>query len=104
MNNAAWASPSPALLQTPEELTRAFQVTVLGPLFLIQTIVPHMPRGGRIINIGTVASKLGLIAMPIYASSKAAMDALTFAMAQEVCLSGIRLIGPSPSRVEGWRG
>lgn len=96
MNNAAWAKPGPTLSNTPEDIAKAFEIAVYGPIYLIQATVPHMPKGGRIINIGTVASKIGLDAMPLYSASKAAMDALTFAMAREV--SGA--LGPPP--VDAW--
>jgi NAD(P)-dependent dehydrogenase (short-subunit alcohol dehydrogenase family) len=43
-----------------------------------------MPAGGRIINISSIASKLGLGNMPVYSSTKAALDSLTYAWAQEV--------------------
>lgn len=43
-----------------------------------------MPRGGRIINTGSVASKLGLGPTAIYNAAKAAVDALTFSMAMDL--------------------
>ena len=61
-----------------------FSVNVFGPLYLMQAAVPHMPRGGRIVNIGTIASKMGLTGNPVFIASKAAVDAMTFSMAQEV--------------------
>lgn len=67
-----------------EAVEKTFAVNVYGPLLLIQNVVPVMPRGGRIINIGSIASKLGTPESPIYGASKAAMDALAFAVAKEV--------------------
>lgn len=83
MNNAAAGSGGPILGVSQEELTKSFEVNVFGPIYLMQTVTPHMPRGGRIINIGTIASKLGIGGIPLYAASKAAMDTLTHCMAQE---------------------
>jgi NAD(P)-dependent dehydrogenase (short-subunit alcohol dehydrogenase family) len=48
---------------TQESIERTFAVNVIGPILLIQTVVPVMPRGGRIINIGSIASKLGVAAV-----------------------------------------
>lgn len=62
----------------------AFGVNVYGTIFLVQAVVPHMPRGGRIINISSVASKLGLDFLPIYGASKAALDSLSYTWAKEV--------------------
>jgi NAD(P)-dependent dehydrogenase (short-subunit alcohol dehydrogenase family) len=44
-----------------------------------------MPKGGRIINVTSVASKLGMVVLPVYGASKAAVDSLTFTWAREVC-------------------
>jgi NAD(P)-dependent dehydrogenase (short-subunit alcohol dehydrogenase family) len=45
-----------------------------------------MPRGGRIVNISSVASKLGMDILPVYGASKAALDSLSFSWAKEVCV------------------
>lgn len=63
---------------------RSFEVAVVGPILLLQAAYPYIPQGGRIINIGSVSSKLGFVQMPIYATAKAAMDQLTFTLAREV--------------------
>jgi NAD(P)-dependent dehydrogenase (short-subunit alcohol dehydrogenase family) len=42
-----------------------------------------MPKGGRIINIGSIASKV-LVPPPVYVATKAALDALTTLWAGEV--------------------
>lgn len=84
MNNAATGVAGPITKVAMEAVEKTFAVNVYGPLLLIQNVVPVMPRGGRIINIGSIASKLGTPESPIYGASKAAMDALAFAVAKEV--------------------
>lgn len=84
VNNAGAGFPGPALTATPESMATTFGVNVFGPLYLIQAAVAHMPPCSRVINIGSVASKLGVSGSPIYLASKAATDALTLAMAGEV--------------------
>ena len=84
VNNSATARPGSPLDSTPEDVARVFEVNVYGPLFLMQAVVPHMPRGGRIVNVGSVASKLGMAGMGVYGVTKAAMDSLTFVLAKEV--------------------
>lgn len=86
MNNAATGVPGPATKASRQAVEKTFAVNVYGPLSVIQSVVPVMPRGGRIINIGSVGSKLGTPESPIYVASKGAMDALIFAMAKEVCV------------------
>lgn len=66
-------------------MSTTFAVNVFGPIYLIQAAVAHMPPHSRVINIGSVASKLGVSGSPLYSASKATMDALTFSLAMEVC-------------------
>ncbi|KAM0463434.1 hypothetical protein ACHAO4_000148 [Trichoderma viride] len=89
VNNAAWAAREPVLTASQETIQKTFEVCVLGPLYLIQAIVPHMSQGGRIINVGSVASKLGI--EPVYGAAKAAMDALTFSLARDLGSDGKRI-------------
>ncbi|KAK1245473.1 hypothetical protein MKX08_005102 [Trichoderma sp. CBMAI-0020] len=89
VNNAAWAAREPVLTASQENVQKTFEACVLGPLYLIQATVPHMPQGGRIINVGSVASKLGI--EPVYGAAKAAMDALTFSLARDLGSDGKRI-------------
>lgn len=43
-----------------------------------------MPRGGRILNIGTIVSKMGMAVAAVYGAAKAAQDSLTASWAGEV--------------------
>lgn len=84
VNNAAAGGGGPAMEATTEILERIFRVNVFGSLYMIQAIAPLMPRGGRIINIGSIASKLGIPFIPIYVAAKSAQDQLAYAAAMEV--------------------
>jgi NAD(P)-dependent dehydrogenase (short-subunit alcohol dehydrogenase family) len=84
VNNAAAGHFGSVLTAPLEDIVNVFNVDVFGPVRLMQAVVSHMPKGGRIINIGSIASKLGLAGLPVYGAAKAAMDALTFSMSQEV--------------------
>lgn len=84
MNNAAAGSPKGALQSDRQSLDSIFESIVYGPVFTIQAALPHMPRGGRIVNIGSIASKLGMTPSAVYGAAKAAQDALTYSMAMEL--------------------
>lgn len=64
-----------------EELDQTYRTNVHGPLFMINAVVPHMPAGGRIINVSSSYSKNGNQLTPAYAASKAAVDNLTWSLA-----------------------
>lgn len=84
MNNAGTGFTHSTLEISRESIESIFSVNVFGTIFLTQAVVPHMPQGGRIINISSVASKLGVDVLPIYGASKAAMDSLSYVWAKEV--------------------
>lgn len=67
-----------------DTLRKMFEVNAIGPVLLMQAVVPHMPRGGRIVNIGSVASDLGIDGLSLYGASKKVLSTLSFGMAKEV--------------------
>lgn len=85
VNNAAAASNTPLLEVKEEQLEYEFAVNVFGVIYMTQAVVGvgRMPQGGRIVNIGSIASKI-LVPPPVYGATKAAMDALTTFWAGEV--------------------
>lgn len=86
VNNAGCNLPG-STLETPlENIDKQFSANVFAAIHMVRAAVPQMPSGGRIINVGTVASKLGIKSLPFYSASKAASDSLTFTWAAEVRL------------------
>ncbi|KAF5232582.1 hypothetical protein FAUST_8614 [Fusarium austroamericanum] len=83
VNNAGVGMFGETLTANQSDITQAFDVNVKGPIFVAQAVVPVMPPGGRIINISSIASKLGDDSVPIYGASKAAIDSLTWSWAKE---------------------
>lgn len=87
VNNAGAVGPTQAVMEvTPEELEHGFGVNVFGTIYMTQAVVGvgKMPKGGRIINIGSIASKLTLANSPVYCAVKSAQDSLTASWAGEV--------------------
>lgn len=72
-----------------EQLEHEFAVNVFGVIYMTQAVagLGKMPQGGRIINIGSIASKVLVPEAPVYAATKAAADALTTLFAGEVRFS-----------------
>lgn len=84
VNNAASGSVEPWLNASPSFMESMFRTIAFAPIYMIQAVVPHMPRGGRIINTGSVASKVCPPPVPIYSGAKAAVDAMTFGMSMDL--------------------
>ncbi|KAH6971217.1 putative short-chain dehydrogenase [Ilyonectria sp. MPI-CAGE-AT-0026] len=100
VNNAAAARNTPLLEVKAEQLEYEFAVNVFGVIYMTQAVVGvgQMPKGGRIINIGSISSKI-LVPPPVYGATKAALDALTTLWAGELGkTSGITVntIAPGP--------
>ncbi|KAL0938218.1 uncharacterized protein CTRU02_207949 [Colletotrichum truncatum] len=86
VNNAAAGYPKPLEDVTPEQLQHEFGVITFGTIYMIQAAlgVGSMPSGGRIINIGSTATKQGPYGAPVYVAAKAAQDCIAQAWAGEL--------------------
>jgi NAD(P)-dependent dehydrogenase (short-subunit alcohol dehydrogenase family) len=86
VNNAGIAL-SHKLVDHPDEMWHHMMaVNVTGPYYVCKAVVPGMIEagGGRIINLGSVASKAGNAYMVAYTASKHAVLGLTRALAVEL--------------------
>lgn len=70
-----------------------------GIVWGIQAAVPHMTEGGSIINIGSMAGRLGSPAALLYSGVKAGVDGLTRAASIELGSRRIRVNAIAPSTV-----
>lgn len=110
VNNAAIWRYTP-LARTPiEEASRVLAVNVLGPLLLMQRLVPIMARGvmargqqAAIVNVSSITAKYSPTGAGVYPASKAALEALTRVAAVEFGPLGIRCnaVGPGIVPTEG---
>jgi NAD(P)-dependent dehydrogenase (short-subunit alcohol dehydrogenase family) len=108
VNNAGIAldgsrSPVSSVLEvSAETVARTLDANTLGPLRLIQAIVPLMQaRGyGRIVNVSSGLGQISAMggSWPGYRMSKAALNALTRIVAAEVDSANIKVNAMSP----GW--
>src|SRR5437660_1706723 len=106
VNNAAVYKFGPLEATTEEEFHREFNTNVLGPLLMIREAVKYFgPRGGSIINIGSMASQLTPPNLSIYTATKGALDAITRVLAKELGPRQIRVnsINPGATATEGAR-
>ena len=87
VNCAGIASTSPFEQITQAEWDRTIAINLTGTFSLIQPIFTHMREqgGGRIVNIASVAAKIGggLLGTGAYAAAKAGVISLTKAVAKE---------------------
>ena len=82
VNNAGTPSHKSIELGTSEEWLRVFRVNAMGPFLGCKHAVLAMKSlGGSIVNVSSNSSVVGMGGVPIYASSKGAVNALTLSVA-----------------------
>ncbi|TDR94083.1 SDR family NAD(P)-dependent oxidoreductase [Enterovirga rhinocerotis] len=74
---------------TPQMLDDVVQINLKAPFLLIQAAAPRIRAGGRIVNIGSMASLSAFPDLVAYAPTKAGLDALTRALAVHLGPRGI---------------
>lgn len=83
---------------TQEKWLRFFSINTISPLLLAQALRPALGKSpGVVINISSMASYTPGSA---YGITKAALNAMTFGMANEFGKDGIRVTGISPGLIE----
>src|SRR5438445_8248991 len=101
VNNAGIYEFAPLEAVTPEHFHKQFNLNVLGLLLATQEAVKFFdPAGGSIINISSVAGPMPVKQASVYSATKAAVDAVTVALSQELGPRNIRVNSLNPGMVE----
>jgi NAD(P)-dependent dehydrogenase (short-subunit alcohol dehydrogenase family) len=100
INNAMSCSETPFLELTPEEVQRDLAVTLMGPFFAAQEVIPGMVErgGGVILNISSVNAS-AYLGNEAYSAAKAGLESLTRSIAVKYGRQGIRCNAVSPGSV-----
>jgi NAD(P)-dependent dehydrogenase (short-subunit alcohol dehydrogenase family) len=92
--NAAGTTARGGLQDTsPETFDMIFALNVRAAFFMMQKTVPHMAKGGVIVNITSMLAYGGPPFLLAYSASKAALVALTKGTANTVKRDGIHVFG-----------
>jgi NAD(P)-dependent dehydrogenase (short-subunit alcohol dehydrogenase family) len=101
VNNAGFAVWGPTETFELATFDAMFAANVRAPFFLVSALAPGMvARGtGSIINISSMAARLGLAGGAAYGATKAAVASLTQAWAAEYSPRGVRVnaVAPGPT-------
>lgn len=106
VNNAFWGPPA-SLEDTTEALwDRTLNTTLKGPYLCTRAVFPIMRSqgGGRIVNIGSLAGKIGEDNRTAYCAAKWGLEGLTAALQVEMVKYNIyvHLISPAATRTPFW--
>jgi NAD(P)-dependent dehydrogenase (short-subunit alcohol dehydrogenase family) len=105
VNNAGFSWFGPTADLAPDTFDALFASNVRAPYFLVAAFAPGMAaRGsGSIINISSMAGRIGLPAAAAYGATKGALESLTRARAAEFSPHGVRVnaVAPGPVYTDG---
>jgi 3-oxoacyl-[acyl-carrier protein] reductase len=100
VNNSGVYEFGPLEAITPEHFHKQFDINVLGLLLVTQAAAKHLGKGGSIINIGSLVSRVTPPASAVYSATKGAVDVITGVLSVELGPKGIRVNALNPGIVE----
>ena len=106
INNAGIAGPTGKVDEIdPDEWRRTIDIDLTGQFLVVRRAVPLLRAagGGLIVNISSVAGRLGYALRTPYAAAKWGVVGLTASLAKEVGPDGIRVNAILPGIVRGER-
>ncbi|RYY39389.1 MAG: SDR family oxidoreductase [Chitinophagaceae bacterium] len=101
INNAGLGIAGPVEELSISDVQRVLETNVVGVLRTCQAVLPQMrlQKSGKIINISSIGSEMGLPYRGLYSASKAAVDRLTEALRTELAPFGIQACIVQPGGV-----
>lgn len=102
VNNAGVASSAPLKHLALEEWNRLLTVNATGPYLCTQAFLPGMLETGwgRVVNVASIAGKIGAPYIAGYCASKHALVGFTRAIAAEVAAEGVTVNAVCPGYVD----
>ncbi|MGD0190583.1 MAG: SDR family oxidoreductase [Rhizomicrobium sp.] len=98
VNNAGYGIAASVEDTTVDDMMRQLDTNFLGPLRVVQAVLPHMrARGsGRIVQVSSLAARIGIPFQGAYSASKSALSGISEALSLELVPFGIAVVLVEP--------
>jgi 3-oxoacyl-[acyl-carrier protein] reductase len=93
INNAGYLVNKPFEELLANDFEQTFNINVKAVFLLVQALLPYMPKGAHIVNIGSMGGYQGSAKFPglsLYSAAKGALAILTECLAEELNDKGIK--------------
>ena len=102
VNNAGINISGPMEYVESNEVRKVFEVNVMGPLNCSQSFMPMLKKStsATIINISSMAGKIGLPMQGSYCGSKFALEGISESMRRELQIHNIKVVVIGPGAIE----
>ncbi|MEU6601213.1 MULTISPECIES: SDR family oxidoreductase [Streptomyces] len=96
VNNAGVMDTAPLGRISNQDFKDVYAVNAKAPVFITQRLLPHIPDGGRILNISSPLTRIAQPNQLVHAMSKGALEQLTLHLAQLLGPRGITVNSVRP--------
>jgi NAD(P)-dependent dehydrogenase (short-subunit alcohol dehydrogenase family) len=100
VNNAAEQHPQQSLLDiTSAQLEKTFRTNIFSYFYMSKMVLPHLKKGGAIINTASITAYAGNEQLLDYSATKGAIVTFTRSLAKSLAPQGIRVNGVAPGPI-----
>ena len=101
VNNAGFHERGDLEARNPDDLGRMIDVNLRAPIVLSRLALPYLRKadGGAIVNVASLAGCTPVPGAATYSASKFGLRAFTFAFAEELRGTGVKLAVVSPGPI-----
>jgi NAD(P)-dependent dehydrogenase (short-subunit alcohol dehydrogenase family) len=99
VNNAAYQERQESLVDiTDDQLDKTFRTNIYAYFYMARAALAYLPKGGVILNTGSITGLEGNKTLLDYAATKGAIHAFTKSLAQSLVEKGVRVncVAPGP--------
>ena len=99
VNNAAFQQHQGSIEElSNEQFEKTFKTNIFGYFYMAKAALKHIPKGGAIVNTGSITGLEGTKELLDYSSTKGAIHAFTKSLAEQLTEKGIRVncVAPGP--------